>query len=190
VDFTITIQGNTPLLMHNAQLSDPLNPFTRRLSEVTKKRSKTIEDHQEIALREWDGSLYYDPDAGPYIPGANINRCLLDAARLRKLGKSLERGLLITTDVNPLAYDGPRSLDKLRGDVNHRHMASVKIGQSRTMRCRPVFRSWSVECSGWMDEEMLNPSDFALVVEQAGRYIGLGDWRPRFGRFDATFAAA
>lgn len=186
MEFTLRLEGSSPLLMHNAQLADPLNPFTQRLAEMTKKRAKTLDDHAEIAQREWDGSLYYDPDAGPFIPGANINRSLLDAARMRKLGKSIERGLLITTDVNALEYDGPRALEALRADVNHRHMASVKVGMSRTMRCRPVFRTWSVECSGWLDEEMLNPSDFRIVTEQAGRYIGLGDWRPRFGRFSAN----
>lgn len=186
MEFVLHLTGDTPLLMHNAQLADPLNPYTQRLAEVTKKRPKTLDDHAEIAQREWDGGIYYDPSAGAYLPGANINRALLDAARLRRLGKSIERGLLITTDVNPLEYDGPRDLEKLREDVNHRHMASVKVGTSRTMRCRPIFRTWSVECSGWLDEEVLNPTDLRVIVEQAGRLIGLGDWRPRFGRFSAN----
>src|SRR3954463_3196855 len=110
MDIVITLTGTHTLLMHNSQLADPLNQYTRKVAEVTSKRKKTIEDHAEIAKREWSGGLYFDPQAGPFIPGANIQGRLLDAASLNRLGKGVERGLFITSDVDPLEYDGPRKL--------------------------------------------------------------------------------
>lgn len=186
MDITIELTGTHTLLMHNSQLADPLNPFTRKLAEVTSKRRKTVDDHEEIARREWYGGLYYHPTAGPYIPGANIERCLLDAARLNRLGKSVERGLFITSDVNPLVYTGPRDPGSMVGSVDFRHMASVKIGTNRTMRCRPMFREWAVTAQGTLDEMQLELTDLRLVADRAGSLIGLGDWRPRFGRFTAS----
>lgn len=190
MEFVIKLTGTHTLLMHNAQLSDPLNPFTRRLAEVTSKRKKTEEDHIEMARREWDGGLYYDPEIGPFIPGQNVERALLDSARMNRLGKSIERGVFITTDVIPLDYAGPREIRELRDDASFRHMASVKVGMSRVMRCRPMFREWTLTAEGYLDEEQIELTDLRTIAERAGKLIGLGDWRPRFGRFEATVEAA
>lgn len=189
MEFKLRMVGTETLLMHNAQLSDPLNVYTKRLAEVTSKRKKAEEDHIEISRREWDGGLYFDPEVGPYIPGQNVERALLDSARMNRLGKSIERGVFITDNVIPLQYPGPRDIRELREDASFRHMASVKIGMSRTMRCRPMFREWSLETEGYLDEEQLDLAELRQIAIRAGKLIGLGDWRPRFGRFIATVEA-
>lgn len=189
MEFKIKLVGTETLLMHNVQLADPLNPFTKRLAEVTGKRKKTEEDHVEIARREWAGGLYFDPEIGPYIPGQNVERALLDSARMNRLGKSIERGVFITTNQIPLIYPGPRNVEQLMNDASFRHSASVKVGMSRTMRCRPMFREWALETEGYLDEEQLDLAELRQIAVRAGKLIGLGDWRPRFGRFEATVEA-
>lgn len=189
MEFQISISGTHTLLMHNSQLSDPTNPFTRRVAEISSKKKKVLEDHEELALREWDGGLYFHPEYGPFIPGMNIERCLLDSARMNRLGKSIERGVFITSDYNALQYDGPRDVQGLRGNPNFKHMASAKVGMSRIMRCRPMFREWAVVATGELDTEQMELSDLQRIADNAGRLIGLGDWRPRFGRFRAQVAA-
>lgn len=190
MEFTITMTGTLPLLMSSARLSDPLDPIAKAIKKLTGKRTKTDDDQWEIHRLEFRGALYLDPDVGPYIPGENIQRCLTDAARVNKLGKNVERGLFIDTDVNPLAYSGPRDADELWKNENFRHRTSVKIGQRRTMRCRPMFRQWKVEAHGILDTAQLNLDDLRMITENAGSMIGLGDWRPRFGRFTAEIAEA
>ena len=186
IDFRIRITGTAPLLMHSSRLSDPLNDATKALKKVTAKRQKTDEDHADIARLEHAGSLYIDPDVGPYLPGENISRALVDGARLTKQGIKVQRGVLIATDTNPLSYRGPRTVAGLWDDANFRHMASVKIGTSRTMRCRPVFREWTTEAEGVLDASLLDLADLQAIATTAGQMIGLGDWRPRFGRFTAV----
>lgn len=183
VDFRLTLTGTAPLLMHNSRLADPLNPITKALKKVTSKRQKTDDDHEDIARLEHAGSLYHDEKFGPYIPGQNVERCLVDGARLSKLGVKVQRGVFITSDVNPIQFRGPRTIDALWADENFRHMASVKIGTSRTMRCRPRFAEWSMEADGILDPNILDLSDLESIAETAGLVIGIGDWRPRFGRF-------
>lgn len=185
IDFAITLTGTAPLLMHNSRLSNPLDPATKALKKFTGKRQKTDEDHETIARLEFAGGLYLDPDVGPYIPGENIARCLVDGAKLTKMGVKVTRGVFISTDVNPLSYQGPRDDEGLWKSGN-RHMASVKIGTSRTMRCRPWFPTWSVQAEGILDPSVLELDDIASIADNAGSLIGLGDWRPRFGRFTAT----
>lgn len=185
IKFRITMEGTAPLLMHNSRLSDPLNPATKALKKVTSKRSKTDDDHEEIARLEHAGSLYLDPDVGPFIPADNIWRALFDGAKKHKKGQRIKEGIVLTTDVNPLAYSGPRDVNGLWGDENFRLMASVKVGMARTMRCRPIFREWRTDAEGILDPNVLDLAELVQIAETAGNVIGLGDWRPRYGRFVA-----
>lgn len=189
IDFRLTFTGTKPLLMHSARLANPLDPATKALRAITSKRKKTDDDHEEIARLEHLASLYIDDTAGPFIPGQNIERALVDGGRLSKQGMKIQRGVFITTDVNPLGYRGPRDAEGLWADENFRHMASVKVQQSRTMRCRPHFREWTVEADGTLDPAVIDLADLADIATTAGTMIGLGDWRPRFGRFTATVDA-
>lgn len=66
----IDMMGKTPLLTHNSQLSDPLNPWSKKLKSITSKKKKTDADHEEAARIEWKGGLYLD--AGPKGPVGNI----------------------------------------------------------------------------------------------------------------------
>lgn len=173
--------------MHNARLSNPLDSAARAIKKVSGKRNKTDDDHYEMAHLEFIGSLYHDKDAGPYIPADNIWRCLYDAAKKSKRGPKVKEGILITTDVNPLAAYGSsqREAEKLWADENFRHFASAKVGQVRVTRCRPIFRTWKVEAEGILDANVLDFSELEQIAETAGLLIGLGDWRPKYGRFTA-----
>jgi hypothetical protein len=187
MDFRITLEGTGPLLMHNARLSNPLDPASKAIKKVSGKRNKTEDDHAEMAHLEFIGSLYYDKDAGPYIPSDNIWRCLYDAAKKSKRGPKVKEGVLITTEINPLGgYGRVRDNEKLWADENFRHFASAKVGQVRVTRCRPIFRTWKVAADGVLDINVLDFSELEQIAETAGALIGLGDWRPKFGRFSTV----
>jgi hypothetical protein len=177
------------MLMHSARLSDPLDPATKALKAVSSKRVKTEDDHQAVAEAEWLGSLYLDPDIGPFIPGGNITAALVAGAKLNKLGTRVTRGLLITTDVNPLAYQGPRDAIAMWRSGNFTHRASVVVSQARVMRTRPMFRQWATGAEGIVDESQLDLDQLGQIADNAGSFVGLGDWRPRFGRFTAKVEA-
>lgn len=187
IDFTITLTGTAPLLMHNSRLANPLDPAAKAVKRLTGKRGKTDDDYEELARVEFAGGLYLDSDIGPYIPSDNIARCIFDSAKLSKMGTKVTRGVFITSEINPLVYKGPRDEQAL-WDAGWRHLASVKNpGQSsRVMRCRPWFPEWRVQAEGKLDASVLELDDLVRIADTAGSLIGLGDWRPRFGRFTAT----
>lgn len=184
IDFRITMRGTAPLLMHNSRLANPLDPIVKEMQRYTAKRKKTDDDRLEIAHLEFLGGLYVDADLGPYLPGENAWRCLYDAAKKHKLGPRIKEGVVITTDVNPLSYRGPRTGEELWADENFRHMASVKNQMNRIMRMRPIFRTWAVEVDGVADPNILDWGELDTIVSTASQLIGVGDWRPRYGRFD------
>ncbi len=181
--FTLEIEGIAPLLMHSARLADPLDEAAKALAAVSGKRSKTDADHEELGRLEHLGSLYIAQDFGPYVPGANVEACLFRGAAKTKKGTLLKSALLIPEQVNPLLYVGPRDADELWKDKQFVHRASVKVGTSRVIRTRPVFPNWQLTVAGDLDLEVVSARDFEGIAEVSGRLVGLGDWRPRFGRF-------
>lgn len=190
MDITITVTGVGPLLMHNGRLADPLDSASKALRSVTGKRTKTDEDHEEMGRIEHLGSLYIDPDVGPYLPGDNIWKSLYEAAKKTKQGPLVKEGVLITTSINPLAYAGPRDSNGLWQDKNFVFRCTVRNQTNRVVRTRPIFQQWRTQAEGILDEASLNLADLRAIAARAGSLVGMGDWRPKFGRYQATVDAA
>ena len=180
----LKITGNRPLLMHNGRLSDPLNPYTCKLAELTSIRNKTVEDLIRIARAEWEGSLYWEDEVGLYLPGSAVARCLRDAATKFKLGKSVVAAVNVNDHFNPLRIDGPNDIDKL-WEMRDKYMLRVpaKVGMARVIRTRPQFAKWSATVEVTVDTDEVDMNQFSNIIGRAGEYVGLLDWRPTYGRF-------
>jgi hypothetical protein len=191
----VTFDGSTavngsPLLMHNERLADPLDPYARWMAELSGKRKKTERDHEELGRREFIGGGYWLHDdgpgtnpTGPCVPTWNIIRCLQAGATRFKLGKQVVRGLVPVTDVTPLVYDGPDDADALWRSASFVSRKGVGVGQSKVIRTRPSFTDWQVDAELELDLTILDPATVASIAVSAGLYEGLGDNRPRHGRF-------
>jgi hypothetical protein len=162
------ITGVAPLLMHNGQTADPLNPHSRAIAEITSKRKKTEADHAEIARREWYAGLYLH-GSQPCIPAEAIEAALVKGAMKEKQGPK-----------------GPRDPDDLWQNETFRLRVPAKVGTSRVIRTRPIFREWSAELVVKFLPSLLNEKDVRSFLVTAGEQIGLLDWRPRFGRFSVS----
>jgi len=184
----VTLTGTRPLLMHADTYANPLHPLTKAHKELTVKRKKTDDDYEVIAKSEWRGALYYDDTEGPYLPGINIESALVAGGKLLRLGAQLKRSVEVVHEIHPLRYSGPRSVEAL-WDAGYYDVRSVKVGTSRVMRCRPLFREWAVGVQIAYNPESINAAEVLQCLVSAGEYCGIGDYRPKFGRFSAEVAA-
>lgn len=175
------ITGVAPLLMHNGQTADPLNPHSQSIAEITSKRKKTEADHREMARREWYAGLYLS-NGEPCIPSEAIEAALVRGAMKEKRGPAAKAGMIVE-DNSRLVYKGSRKPDELWQDEKFRLRVPAKVGTSRIIRTRPRFDSWSAEVVVKFLPSLLNPKDIRSFLVTAGEQIGLLDWRPRFGRF-------
>lgn len=175
------IIGVAPLLMHNGQLADPLNPHSRHIAEITGKRKKVESDHIEIARREFFGSLYLS-NGEPCIPSEMIEAAIVRGAMKEKRGPAAKAGLLVEHHAR-LEYDGPHDPKALWDDERFRLRAAAKVGQQKVMRTRPHFAEWSADIAVKFLPTLLNAREIKGFLFAAGEQIGIGDWRPRFGRF-------
>lgn len=195
----LTADGGTPLVVHNERLADPLDSCTQAVAGVSKKRNKTLADHEEIARREFFGGLYTEPpleltDKGNLVsngqvvvvPAWNVLRCLQDGATRQKRGKDVLRGVQPLV-VNPaLVYDGPAHPEELWKSRAFALRKTVGVQRSRTVRTRPIFTDWRLELPIELDALVLDVHTLRVAWADAGRYSGLGEMRPVYGRFAGT----
>lgn len=153
------------------------------MKQISSKRVKTDADHEELSRLEFLSSLYLAAD-GPIIPAANIDAMLLAAAKKSKEGQICKSAVFCTKHVS-LEYNGPRSADELWSDDSFRHMALVRVGSARIVRTRPLFEQWSAQTTINVENTIVNPQRIVDWMNVAGSIIGLGDWRPQHGRFEA-----
>jgi hypothetical protein len=177
------IRGVSPLLLHNGQLSDPQNEWSKAMKVITGKKKKTDKDMDELARLEFMGGLYVDDNGVPCVPGENIEAMLQAEGAKNRMKRQVQSGVI--SDGNwPIIYDGPKTAEGLwekRKEFALRK--SVRNQQNRVMRVRPIFRAWALEFDVDVIEEEINAAQIKEFMPAAGRHTGLNDWRPKFGRF-------
>lgn len=178
-----TIQGVAPLLMHSDVTANPLSEGAKALKAVTSKREKTDEDYVEISRLEFIYSCYFD-DGRYIIPAANIEACLLVSAKMFKLGTIIKQALIIPDDAAFKFPDDKKEPEQLFANKKYIDIWTVKVQQSKNVRTRPIFHEWKCSFEAYLDTDKMNPEQLKDIIINAGRYVGLGDYRPRFGRFE------
>ena len=183
IQFQIT--GVSPLIMHNGQLADPLNTFSKQIKKISGKRAKTDADHEEIARLEFLGSLYLH-NGEPCIPGHVIEGGLSGrggAARKVKRGKEAAQGIICVGPFS-LEYEGARDPKGLWENKDFVLRVAVRLKGSKIMRTRPIFREWAAKIEVEYNPQIVNCQDVIDWMTVLGATIGIMDWRPKFGRFE------
>lgn len=186
VTVEFTLRGTCPLLQHNERLANPFDTLTKAIAVITSKRTRqTDEDRIQVTRLEWEGGLYFN-EQGPYIPGPNVKKCIMEAASLYRGGKDVQRALTPLDIEIPLIYAGPRNIEEMwaHPTVFVDQRGARVNGRSKIIRTRPKFPNWSIVTRMLLNVTALSLDDLILYTENAGRTTGLGDYRPTFGRFE------
>ena len=162
---SVKIEGVTPLLQHRFPEED--------FGTNATKAKKNVYDPDE----ECEKALYKNDD-GIYQPAEHILSALIKAGTSFKYkGQQTYKEIIKQSiAVNPDCI--PHNIPKWEVDSR-----SVVIERKRIMRSRPVFNKWQLEFEiEILDETLINFETLKEILEKAGK-IGIGDYRPRFGRF-------
>lgn len=193
----VTLTGYRPLLMHSANMIDPDNEHVRKLGELQRQLKKLKKEdvdgreeiRRDIEKVEWLGSLYWKEDVGIYLPGDNITACIVAGARKSKSGKQAEQGLVPIDDAPITTVCKTTDLEALHKRKEFQFRSPVRIPPktgSRLMKVRPMVPTgWTASIV--IEYDIIPTSDLKEAITDAGATIGLGDWRPKFGRFSCEF---
>ncbi len=165
----VEIKGISPLL-HNRF---PAEEFGENASTKKKK--------VYVPKDEADKKLYKNLDGSYYQPAEHIFQSLVKAGvdfkfEGRKIFKDIiNSGIAITPENIPL--DCPFVIDE----------RSVVIQRARVLAWRPRFDEWSVKFKiEIIDDDNIPVSTLNEILAHAGMRKGIGDYRPRYGRYMVT----
>jgi hypothetical protein len=177
---TVKLRGIAPLYLHNNQTVDPLNEFARAIKKISGKRSKTDADFEKMSQLEFMAGLYMG-DKGPVIPSKMLHACFVEGSKKSKHGKLAKAGVFFPSH-SPIKYKGTKDPEKMyaAGFVSR---DPVKVQRNTIIRTRPRFEEWGIDVEVEYEPSVMSKEDVVLAWENAGKYCGLGDWRPQNGRF-------
>jgi len=173
--YNVEIKGVTPLLMNKPEEYG----FDEQWVE---KQAST--DWEKEALKK----LYKDADGVIYQPSEHIIRTLIDAGkkiRMKGAGKATYSKIF-----GSMVQVEPDTIPHLNQDFEiHKSLVVIPSTKGRIMRYRPKINKWGLKFSILFEEE-IKPETIKEALEIAGKYSGLGDWRPekkgRFGKFQVV----
>ena len=183
----VELTGIRPIILHNGLLADPTNPIVLQQKAITAKKSKkTDADNLELARLEWFGGLYLSESGRICIPSDNIERCIQQGGQKQRIGKDVQAGVFVSEAEVEIKHPdiAGKKIEKLYGDPRFTIRKGVKIQTSRIIRIRPMIPTgWTLTFTVEFDETLVNARNLEQAILDAGTYVGLGDWRPKFGRF-------
>lgn len=197
MNIEFVLRGTSALLCHNPQMVDPECEWNRQIKALTGKRKKTDTDLKEVERLEWHGGLYLADIDGRVVvsqPSSKVRKCLINAGKISKQGKQIERAIIMTQLNVPLIYEGSdkakeseAEVSRLFGNSGFHSRLSVGIGNKRVMRVRPSFSPWALIVPAvFVSDAGLNFDELSRIVELAGVAERIGDNRVNgYGAFRA-----
>ncbi len=167
----VTVEGSADFLFHrwNAEAVD------EKAKAAKNSKAKKSDDVESYVYRTNKGELAIP---GEYLRGAIINAAKFrqDPRSPRKSAMDLFKAAIVVT--TPLATLGVKEWDYL-------DKRRVMVQRQGINRVRPAMRvGWKVTFDLLvMLPEYVDRNSLRETIESAGRLIGLGDFRPTFGRF-------
>ena len=183
--FAVELTGIVPMLMHNGQLSDPKNEFARKMKDLSGKRKKTDADYEALGRLEFMGGLYLNSAGEICPPTLVIESLIVEGARTHREGQIALAGAFVDPGVK-FEFDGPKTPEERAEDPTCRLEVGVRVQRNRVQRTRPIFENWTLRFGVSALEEEVTRDHLSRWLRAAGTKKGLGDWRPRYGRFELS----
>jgi hypothetical protein len=170
MEMKVSIEGIVPLLMNN--------PASMSLQKSGKS---AVYDPQVEA----EARLYKNSAGVIYVPSTHILAAIREAGsdfkipgKGKKTFKKVLYGLIrITPEQIPVISDGEWEIDARHAVIN----------RARVMKWRPKFNTWKLDFNiSTVTNDSIYPGTLREILESAGIFNGVGDFRPLFGLFNVT----
>lgn len=132
-------------------------------------------------------SYVWRNDAGELcLPGEYVRGSIITAAKFRQDPRSPRKSAMDLFKAAIISMTPLASLGTAQWDYEDRRRVTVQ--RAGITRVRPAMRhGWTAQMDFMINlPEYVDPAFFREVLSMAGRLVGVGDFRPTYGRFDMT----
>jgi len=181
----VKVRGTAPLLQHRYPM-----PELETMGKGGTKRTGAVDYTQE-----WHDYFYVTSEGGIYQPALHFEAALVAAAvnfritgRRGKSYKSLfQAAVFIAPEQIPHGIQKPETLDADADKPLYLDMRPCVVNRARVVRLRPAFKpGWELEFVIEVMDDQIAPELLQDVLTLAGKTVGIGDFRPKFGRFSVV----
>lgn len=177
----VTVEGICPMLFHRWSCADVASKAAAAKGSKEKK-SDNVESY-----------VYRDAKGFLCLPGEYLGQSMILAAKYLQDPRSPRKskmdiykaGVFPLTEFAPIIAGGQKTNAK---DWDYLDQRRVMIQRNGVTRSRPAFQE------GWRATvqlqvalpQYISPHELHDTLNNAGKFVGLADYRPRFGRFQVT----
>jgi hypothetical protein len=173
----VTIEGSADLLLHAWNCEAIQEKADSKKGSAAKKT-----DNMESYVRRDDNGVIC-------LPSEYLRMSIVNAAKFRQDPRSPRKSAMDLYKATLVSLKPLVPIITVVGELpkiwDYEHRCRVQVQRNGITRCRPAFREgWKVEVPLLCNlPEYVSPSALNEVIAAAGRLIGVGDFRPSYGRF-------
>lgn len=168
---SVTVEGSADILFHrwNCEAVDA------KAKAAKNSKAKKEDNVESYVWRNKDNELC--------IPGEYFRQAIIHAAKFRQDPRSPRKSAMDLFKAGVVSLTPLASL----GTVNWSYLDTrrVMVQRAGINRTRPAMQQgWTTDLTFQiLTPEYIDPATFHEVFSTAGRLVGVGDFRPTFGRF-------
>lgn len=176
----VKIEGTADLLLHSWNIEAVEQKSAAKKGSEAKKS-----DNIESYVRRNESGVIC-------LPSEYLRMSVVNAAKYRQDPRSTRKSAMDLYKAAIISLNSLAPITTVTGELpqvwDYEHRCRVQIQRNGITRCRPAFREgWTAEISLLVNlPEYISPHDLLEVIGSAGRLIGVGDFRPTYGRFAVT----
>ena len=198
--YEVTLTGLYSMLHHadNVQWSDDLSVMRAKLKQ--EKNSVAGDDRSPAC--SWVGYCYHDGEHVA-LPWENLSKCFMQGGAAVSTGKGpktfkaqTQSGMRFLDEAWPMLVKGKKvPVSPIHALIKERdfevHLSTVRnlgfsldvrrapVGTAKHVRVRPKFPpNWTATGRVAVFDDQLTAKVLTEIIEYAGLYKGIGDWRP------------
>jgi len=171
---SVTIEGVTDILFHRWNVESVAEKANAPKGSKTKK-SDDVE------------SYLYRNDAGEIcLPGEYVRQSMIAAAKYKQDPRSPRKSAMDLVEAAIVPLESLASLGVK--DYDYEDKRRVQVQRNGITRTRPAMKAgWKASMDFLINlPEYISPAFFHEILSDAGRLVGVGDFRPTYGRFVIT----
>lgn len=172
--FEVTIKGDADILFH------------RWSCEGVESKSKAAKGSAAKKTDDLESYVWHNDDGELCLPGEYLRGSMVHAAKYCQDPRSPRKSAMDITKAGVVSLTTLASFGTAKWD--YEHAARVMIQRNGITRIRPALKSgWEVTFQFLVVlPEYISESFVRKLIVDAGRLIGVADFRPSYGRFSVT----